>query len=212
MELRDRAAVLTEYIARRGIALPNDFLKLRVVFVNEMSRPEQDILLLPEVVSYDRWEDIRSKASSSSIFGMNSHLNSSLNSDVALCNQLHYILNTAPTWDRLKLRGGGLLFGKFVRFKGASQSLEALNVAKRSKISHYEAIHKWSFLALLGIHPVTEVKMICHLRDSRQGISAQPDKFEVCVQGDFEVVFQPLEAAKPRTIELREISSLSLYT
>lgn len=213
-QLKDKAAVLAQYIIRRGAILPKDFLKLRVVFANAMARPEQEILLLPEVLSYDRWEDIQKKASSSSFFGIASSISSpsTIRSPVASqYSQLHYILSTAPTWDRLELRGGGILFGDFVRFKGPLHDVEALNVAKRSKISHYKAIHKYSFWDFLGVHTVTEVKVVCSLRDHRQGSSTQPTTVEIPVKGDLEVLFQAEGTTKPRAYEFRDVLLLSLH-
>eukprot|EP00250_Pteridium_aquilinum_P031206 c43238_g1_i1 orf=205-1188(+) len=213
-QLKEKAAVLAQYIIRRGVTLPKDFLKLRVVFVDEMSRPEQEILLLPEVLSYDRWKDIQEKASRSSIFGIDSGIASPSTSRGPLAspyNQLHYILSTAPTWDRLELRGGGILYGDFVRFKGPYQDVEALAVAKRSKISQYEAIHKWSFWGFLGIYPVTEVKVVCSLRDHRQGPSVQRTKVEIQAKGDLEIIFQPEGTTKQCAFELRNVILLSLH-
>lgn len=207
-QLKFKAAVLIQYIARRGVTLPKDFIKLKVVFVNEMARPEQEILLLPEVLSYDRWEDIQKKTSTSSLFGIDVAMSTPL---APAYNQLHYILSTAPTLDRLELRGGGVLYGDFVRFKGPLQDVEKLAVAKRSKISHYEAIHKWNFWAFLGIYSVAEVKFVCYLRDHRQGSSVQPTKVENLVRGDLEIVFQVEGTGKPRSFEVRDVALLTLH-
>lgn len=212
-QLQEKAAVLAQYIARRGVTLPKGFFKLRVVFVNAMARPEQEILLQPEVLSYDRWEDIKKKGSSSSIFGIDSNISIPSIAKNPLNfphKQLHFILSTAPTWDRLELRGGGILFGDFLRFKGPSRDLEALAVAKRSKISQYEAFHKWSFWKFLGIHAITDVKVVCTLRDYRQGSSIQPTKVEIVVKGDLEIVFQVEGTSKPHAYELRDVVLLSL--
>ncbi|MCO5565077.1 hypothetical protein L7F22_018748 [Adiantum nelumboides] len=209
IELYNKAAVLTQYIARRGIMLPKDFIKVKVVYVNEMARPEQDILLLPEVLSYDRWEDIQKKATTSSLF--DTAMSTSKILSAPPYNHLHYVLSTAPTWDRLELREGGILFGDFLRFKGPLQDVEALAVAKRSKISHYEAIHKWSFWGFLGIHTIADVQIICYLRDHRQGSSVQPTKVEITVRGNLELIFQIEGTGKPCAFELRDVGSLSLH-
>ncbi|KAI5079873.1 hypothetical protein GOP47_0005352 [Adiantum capillus-veneris] len=210
-ELKDKAAVLTQYMARRGVMLPKDFIKFKVVFVNEMARPEQDILLVPEVLSYDRWQDIQKKASSSSILGIETAISTARILSTSPLNHLHYVLSTAPTWDRLELREGGILFGEFLRFKGPMQDVEALAVAKRSKISHYEAIHKWSVWAFLGVHTVADVKVVCYLRDHRQGSSVQPTKVDIEVRGNLELIFQAEGTGKPRAFELRDVALLTLH-
>lgn len=212
-QLQEKASVLAQYIARRGVPLPEKSYNLKVVFVNPSCRPEQEILLQPEVLSYDRWEDIIKKGSRSAFFGI--HMNSTMalknrNDSHPLHSQLQFILSTAPTFDRLELRGGGILFGEFKRFKGSSRDLEALAMAKRSKISHYEIFHQSTFWDFLGIHTNPDVRVVCTLRDYRQGATVQPARAETLVKGDLEIVFQISSTTKQQNFGIRDIAILAL--
>ena len=60
--------------------------------------PEQEILLQPEVLSYDRYEDIQKNISAANVLGIQSSI--SATSKIIQHQQLEYILCTAPTWDR----------------------------------------------------------------------------------------------------------------
>lgn len=212
-QLQEKAVVLAQYVARRGVSLPEKNFKMKVVFVNATARPEQQILLQPEVLSYEGWEDILKRGSNSTVFGLKMSpvmaLKSKGNLDISY-KQLQFILDTAPTWDRLELRGGGIIFGDFIRFKGKPHDVKALAVTKRSKISQYEAFHESSFWSWLGIQVNSDVRVVCTLRDYRQGIDIKPTQVEIHVKGDLEIVFHVEGATKPCTFEIKKVAILSL--
>eukprot|EP00249_Psilotum_nudum_P015063 c25148_g1_i1 orf=237-899(-) len=102
LELKEKAIVLAAYIARRGITLPENFFKLRVVFVNPSSIPEQDVLLQSEVVSYDEWQYFIKNGPGQGLRGWTEIAFHRLRNkfSVAHHQQLNFILLTAPTLDR----------------------------------------------------------------------------------------------------------------
>ncbi|KAL2650245.1 hypothetical protein R1flu_018373 [Riccia fluitans] len=182
-ETKYRASLLESYIMRRGVKLPQDFVQSKVVLVNEQCRPEQAIMMQPEVLLADQWQHFLDRNTSRGFTGWLKKLVKPSTKPEALNEasrkQLQFILSTAPTWDRVVLVGGSTFTGDFQRFKGTQEDLDALKGVKRSNFSQLSVSHQRSWFpqilgAIFGARPF--VKLILSSRDYREGNPGWSDR------------------------------------
>lgn len=214
-DLRDRADLLESYIERRGVTLPAGLLQQKLFLMNRGCRPEQAITMQPEVLSADQWEHFYRGLYKKDSKWRKTPLRSE-KAERTLSEperkQLHYILSTAPTWDRLELEGGKIVVGEFQGFKGRSSDVEVLSFAKRSNVSHMVMTHQQSWLDNLFGSP--KILILVTPRDYRDGNSSkkkfQDPALQSKVRSDTEIVFQIAGTSRLQQFFLGEVLSLSL--
>ncbi|KAJ8633862.1 hypothetical protein MRB53_027198 [Persea americana] len=118
--------------------------------------------------------------------------------------KLHFILSTAPMWDRLELKGNRNILGEFMKFKGKQEDTSALGNVKRSKVSRL-VIQK-SF----GDSDGLTRRVLYAPRDYRSEGASASEQMKATVQSSTEIVFQPLNSKKMGKIKLSSIVSVSL--
>ncbi|PSS04558.1 Ribosomal protein [Actinidia chinensis var. chinensis] len=119
--------------------------------------------------------------------------------------KLNFILTTAPTWDKLELKGNKYLLGEFLEFKGKHDDTQSLRNIRRSKVSRL-IIQKTSMFGLAH----SKLQVLYSPRDYRnEGASASEWK-EVTVRSSTEVLLQPQNSTKIRKFKLSSIVSMSL--
>ncbi|KAG6541643.1 hypothetical protein Mapa_016908 [Marchantia paleacea] len=223
-ETKYRASLLESYIVRRGVKLPQEFVQPKVILVNEECRPEQAIVMQPEVLLPDQWQNFLERNSSRGFMSWLKKLAKpgakpeGLND--AAHKQLHFILSTAPTWDRLVLIGGSTLVGDFQRFKGTQEDLDALRGMKRSNVSQMSVSHQRRWLpqiigAIFGAKPF--VKLIMSSRDYREGNPGWSERKqqevmteEIEVRSGLEVIFRVVGQSKLQNFPVNRISVMTL--
>ncbi|GAB2211346.1 hypothetical protein Droror1_Dr00024655 [Drosera rotundifolia] len=119
--------------------------------------------------------------------------------------QLNFVLSTAPTWDKLELKGNRYLLGEFVEFKGKHEDTQELQYVKRSKFGRM-IVQKTS---MMGLAP-RNLQVLYSLRDYRTEGGSTSDWKEVTVRSSTEIVFQPQNSKKVKTITLSSVTSLTL--
>lgn len=222
---KHRANLLKFYIEKRGVTLPPSFVQPKVFLVNPDCRPEQAILMQPEVLSADQCEHfLEQSLGMSSGSGWMKSLLTARKSESALSDsarkQLHYILSSAPTWDRLELEGGKIVVGDFQDFQGPPEDLVALKFVKRSAVSHLTMVHCRGWVrniigSVIGRTPNVQITVTERdYRDSNPGKPPRKQQSElpsqVCVRPDSRVLFQPVGSPVPQLYNLNNILALSL--
>ncbi|KAG0632280.1 hypothetical protein M758_1G317100 [Ceratodon purpureus] len=220
-----RAQLLKSYIERRGVNVPPDFVQPKVFLVNPDCKPEQAIVMQPEVLSADRWESFMENNLERTGSGwLISLLSSSQQPTPVLSEasekQLLYILSTAPTWDRLELYGGKIVVGDFHSFQGQPEEAQTLKFAKRAVVKQLTMTHRRGWVGhtlgfLVGRTP--KVKVVVTVRDHRDAnitkISKNQDPgfpLRLEVRPDMKIVFQPVANPKPVHYNLNDVLSLTL--
>ncbi|KAJ7524723.1 hypothetical protein O6H91_17G018200 [Diphasiastrum complanatum] len=153
-ETRYRAALLEAYLSRRGADLPPMCIDYKVFLVNSECRPEQAILMQPEVLTGVQWKYLLDQDLDRGYFTWLGPLYSTSKKGflkASVYKQLQFILSTTPTWDRMWLEGGRIMVGDFLQFKGRAEDMEALKFVKRPTVSNLAMVHFRSLLPnLLG--------------------------------------------------------------
>ncbi|KAL8142679.1 hypothetical protein V2J09_015711 [Rumex salicifolius] len=208
IEVGKQAAVLEEYLERRGIALPKGYLSCKVLLPNPKFRCMNKDHFPPEVITHDQWVQMKPESRGmltgwikGAFKGGKKEMQESIQ------QQLNFILGTAPMWDRLELRGSKHLLGEFLEFKGKSEDVQALQYIKRSKVGSL-TIQKTS---MLGFAP-SRLQVVYSLRDYRAegGASSSSEHKEVNVRSSTVIVFQPRNSKKFRKFKLSSVSSMIL--
>eukprot|EP00246_Nothoceros_aenigmaticus_P002539 TRINITY_DN13404_c0_g1_i3.p1 TRINITY_DN13404_c0_g1~~TRINITY_DN13404_c0_g1_i3.p1 ORF type:complete len:201 (-),score=27.29 TRINITY_DN13404_c0_g1_i3:86-688(-) len=200
-------------------------MQVKVVLVNSNSRPEQAIVMQPEVLVAENWEQLLKEESDGGVLGWLTGLFSSKQTagfSEPTLKQLHSILSTAPTWDKLHLEGGRILVGDFKRFRGQPDEVAILKVAKRTTVSRLAMAHRRGFFSnvlgfLMGHRP--KVKVTGTSRDysgeatSLLGGKVKPrEAFEVIVSPGVEIVFHAVGRSNLQYIKINSVKTLSLST
>lgn len=220
-EVKKRAALLESYLFRRGLKLPFSFIRCMVVIANPHCRVDETILPQPGVFSLQQWESFLRKEAQKSMFGWMKikglKKRKVMPSD--LYQQLHNILSTAPTWDRLSFEGGDIIFGDFLHFNGLAEDLEALKMVKRSRISEVSVTNKQehtSHLLGLCLKTISLAEVSCTLRDYRRTALKKENKdkaeseWHATVNGDTEVVFQAVGTTRPQVFKVNTVVAIHL--
>ncbi|KAJ7524722.1 hypothetical protein O6H91_17G018200 [Diphasiastrum complanatum] len=148
-ETRYRAALLEAYLSRRGADLPPMCIDYKVFLVNSECRPEQAILMQPEVLTGVQWKYLLDQDLDRGYFTWLGPLYSTSKKGflkASVYKQLQFILSTTPTWDRMWLEGGRIMVGDFLQFKGRAEDMEALKFVKRPTVSNLAMVHFRSLL------------------------------------------------------------------
>eukprot|EP01018_Ginkgo_biloba_P035099 Gb_19610 [translate_table: standard] len=207
-ETRYQAAVLESYLERRGVILPPGYLNCKVILINPNCRPLLSVTLQPEVLSHDKWMQLNEESRGrfltwvKRIFSGTEH-----EAQNKIDKMLRFILSTAPTWDRLDLKGNHQMLGEFLGFKGKKDDMDALKIVKRSKVSKV-VNSKPTMFDFLG--DSSNVHLFCVSRDYRHESSSESDRIEVNVKSSTEVVFQPVDAKRAQQFKIQKMVSLSL--
>ncbi|XP_022995191.1 uncharacterized protein LOC111490811 [Cucurbita maxima] len=205
-ETRRWASILESYLERRGVALPEGYLSWKVLLPNPKFRTVHSNYFPSEVITYDQW--IQLKPESKSVFS--GWIKSALRGgkkemQESKDEKLNFVLNTAPMWDRLELKGNNLVLGEFLEFKGKKEDMQALREIKRSKVSCI-VIQK---MRTIGFGP-SRLRVLYSTRNyQNEGTSASEWK-EITIGSNTMVVFQMEYSSKVRKIKISSIVSLSL--
>ncbi|XP_058104030.1 uncharacterized protein LOC131248016 [Magnolia sinica] len=207
LETKRQVAILESYLEQRGVTLPEGCLIGKVVLPNPKCRTTHAISFLPEVISFDEWTQLKPESK----IGFSSWIKDAFRGGKSetldgMFQKLHFILNTAPMWDRLELKGDKYVLGEFSDFKGKHEDMQALRNVKRSKVSRL-IIQRSTMFSGLGR---SKVQVLYAPRDFRiEGMSA-PEWNEATVKSSTEVQFQPIGSKKTEKIKLSSIVSMSL--
>ncbi|CAA7411026.1 unnamed protein product [Spirodela intermedia] len=198
--------VLKSYLERRGVTLPQEYFRARVVLPNPYCRVSPSIYSVPEVITHDKWSDLKPEGRSGfPLWIKDAFRGGKGDSPDGIYQKLQFILSTAPMWDRLELMGDKVILGEFLEFKGKQEDLQSLQNLKRSKVSQF--VVQKSLFTSLGR---SKVQLLYIPRDYRgEGTSASERK-EITVKESTEVIFQPLQSRKVVRCKLSKIVSLSL--
>ncbi|KAM0935459.1 hypothetical protein DsansV1_C29g0212031 [Dioscorea sansibarensis] len=206
LEVRRQAEVLELYLEQRGLPLPKGGVICKVLLPNPECRLAYKIASQPEIISFDDWSDLKPEPKSkiSSWIKDAFHGGKSDPQD-GFYEKLHFILSTAPMWDRLELKGDRFILGEFMEFKGTQGDMQALINVKRSKVSKF--IIQSSTMLGLGR---SRAQVLYAPRDYRsEGMSASDWK-EVAVKPSTEVLFQPMNSKKAKKLRITSIVSVCL--
>ncbi|CAN1217758.1 hypothetical protein LINPERPRIM_LOCUS1112 [Linum perenne] len=123
----------------------------------------------------------------------------------SMIQKLNFVLNSAPMWDRLELKGNKYVLGEFLEFKGKTEDTEALKHIKRSKVSQV-VVQKTS---MFGLAP-SRLQVLYSARDFRSEGATSSEWKEETVRSSTEVVFQPQDSSKVRKFKFSSVISMSL--
>ncbi|KAL7003825.1 hypothetical protein U1Q18_004969 [Sarracenia purpurea var. burkii] len=205
-EVKRQVAILESYLEQRGAALPEGYMSCRVVCPNPNFRAIHSDRFPSEVVTYEQWVNLKPEPKSSFSSWIKGAFHGGKNEMLEPIHQkLNFILTTAPTWDRLELKGNKCLLGEFMEFKGKHDDTQSLRNIRRSKVSRL-IIQKTSMFGLAH----SKLQVLYSPRDYRnEGASASEWK-EVTVRSSTEVLFQPQDSTKVRKFKLSSVVSMSL--
>lgn len=204
-ETKQLVSILEGYLEQRGVALPEGYLSYKIICPDPnfcQSDP-----FPPEVITYGQWTQIKPQQRSSySAWIKGALLCGNKKMQESFSEKLNSVLCTAPTWDRLELKGNKCILGEFLEFKGKQDDLQALRKVKRSKVSRL-TVQKTSVFAFAN----SEVQVLFASRDYRvEGPSWSSQWQEVAVRSSTEVVFQPQNSTRLYKYKLSSIASISL--
>ncbi|KAK1306949.1 hypothetical protein QJS10_CPA10g01178 [Acorus calamus] len=206
-EIRRQVAVLESYLEQRGVALPEGFLGCKLILPNPKCMITHSIDVLPEVVSYDKWTQLKSETKGGLSGWFKGAFRGGKNGlQDATYQKLHFTLGTAPMWDRLEVKGGRSVLGEFIEFKGHQEDMQALRNIKRSKVSRI-MIEKAMMFGLIGR---SRVQLLYIPRDYRTTDASASEWREIAVRSSVDVLFQPSNSKKVRKFKLTSLVSLSL--
>ncbi|KAF7149122.1 hypothetical protein RHSIM_Rhsim03G0223200 [Rhododendron simsii] len=160
----------------------------------------------PEVLTYDQW--LQLKPEPKSLFSgwiKGSFRGGKKEMQESMHQNLNFIIATAPTWDRVELKGDKFLLGEFLEFKGKHDDIQSLKNIRRSKINRL-VIQKTSMFGLAH----SKLQVLYSPRDYRNEGASASEWNEATVRSSTEVVFQLQESTKVRKFKLSSVSSMSL--
>ncbi|KAI3981090.1 hypothetical protein MKX01_032230 [Papaver californicum] len=209
VEAKRQVEILESYFEQRGVKLPNGYVTYRVVLSNPSCRALPSVDFPPEVVPFDQLITLQPETKGVST-GWNRWIKDAFHGGKkedqdGINQQLHFILSTAPMWDRLELDENKHLFGEFLEFKGKVEDVLALRRIKRSKVSRL-VIHKSSVFGF----DRSECQVLYSARDYRSEGASGSEWKEVTVKSSIEVLFQQQNSTKVRKFKLSSIISMSL--
>ncbi|PKA53051.1 hypothetical protein AXF42_Ash002032 [Apostasia shenzhenica] len=206
LELTRQIEIVESYMQLRGLSLPKGNITAKVILPNPTCRPAYPITFHPEVISYDKWAELKSeKKTGVSSWIKDAFHGSKSGAQDEVFQKLHFILSTAPMWDRLEFKGDRHILGEFIEFKGNSDDLQALRLVNRSKVSRF-TVQKASMLGLGR----SRLQVLLSPRDYRADAASAFEWEELSVKPSTEVLFQPLNSNKACKFKLSNIISVSL--
>ncbi|XVF56589.1 hypothetical protein PTKIN_Ptkin06aG0133200 [Pterospermum kingtungense] len=204
-EAKKQASVLESYLEQRGVALPEGYFSYKVVIPNPKFRAIYNHFP-SEVITYDQWVQLKPEPKSMFSGWIKGAFRGGKKEMLeSFYQQLNFILNTAPMWDRLELKANKYVLGEFLEFKGKQEDTLALRNIKRSKVSRL-VVQKTS---MFGLAPSRLEVLYCPRDYRSEGASASEWK-EVNARSSTEVIFQPRNSTKVRKYKLSSVTSLSL--
>lgn len=206
LETARQVEILQSYLELRGASLPKGSLVGKVILPNPNCRPAYSITFQPEVVSFDKWVGLKSEVKPGFSSWIKDVFHGSKGEAQDNCFQkLHFILNTAPKWDRLEFVGDKNLLGEFIEFKGNPEDIQALRHVNRSEVGRF-IVQKPSLFGLGR----SRLNVLYSPRDVRDDAASALEWRDVAVKPSTEVLFQPLNSKKPRKFKLSDVVSVSL--
>ncbi|GFZ15952.1 hypothetical protein Acr_25g0003610 [Actinidia rufa] len=205
-EVKRQVAILESYLEQRGAALPEGYFSCKVVCPNPNFRAIRSDYFPPEVVTHEQWAQL--KPEPKSLFSgwiKGAFRGGKKEMQEPIHQKLNFILTTAPTWDRLELKGNKYVLGEFLEFKGKHDDTQSLRNVKRSKVSRL-IIQKTSMFGLAH----SKLQVLYSPRDYRNDGSSASEWKEVTVRSSTEVLFQPQNSTKVRKFKLSSVVSMSL--
>ncbi|XP_042497940.1 uncharacterized protein LOC122076610 isoform X2 [Macadamia integrifolia] len=207
LETKRQVAILQSYLEQRGVTFPEGYISGRVVLPNPNCRIIYSTNFPSEVIPFDKWVELEPEPRnlfSGWIKGAFRGGKKAMQDGIQ--QKLHFILSTAPMWDRLELKDNKKSFlGEFLQFKGKREDMEVLRIIKRSKVSRL-VIQK-SAMFRFGF---SKLQLLYSPRDYRsEGVSTSEWK-DVNVRPNTEVLFQPQGSDKVCKLKLSSIASMSL--
>ncbi|THG01423.1 uncharacterized protein LOC114310842 [Camellia sinensis] len=205
-EAKRQVSILESYLEQRGATLPKGYLSCRVICPNPNFRAIHSDYFPSEVVTYEQWEQLKPEPKSMfSGWIKDAFRGGKKEMQEPTHKKLNFILTTAPTWDRLELKGNKYLLGEFMEFKGKQDDTQLLRNVKRSKVSRL-IIQKTSMFGLAH----SKLQVLYSPWDYRnEGASASEWK-GATVRSSTEVLFQPQNSTKVCKFKLSSIISMSL--
>lgn len=206
-EVKRQVAILKYYIEGRGnTTVPEGYLSCKVICPNPNFRSAiRSDYFPPEVVTYEQWIQLKPELKSTfsgwikgAFLGGKKEMQESI-------QKINFVLSTAPTWDRLELKGNKFLLGEFLDFKGKQDDVQSLKAIKRSKVSRL-IIQKTSMFGIAH----SKLQVLYCSRDYRNEGASSSDWKEVTVRSNSEVLFQLLNSTKSRKFKLSSVVSMSL--
>ncbi|XP_022157167.1 uncharacterized protein LOC111023945 [Momordica charantia] len=206
VETRRWASILESYLEQRGVALPEGYLSCKVLLPNPKFRTVHLNYFPSEVVTYDQYIQLKPEPKSTfsgwikgALRGGKKEMQESMD------QKLNFVLNTAPMWDRLELKGNNFILGEFMEFKGKKEDMQALRDIKRSKVSCI-VIQRMRMIRFVP----SRFRVLYSARDYRNDGASASEWKEVTVGSSTVVVFQMEYSSKVRKIKISTIASLSL--
>ncbi|KAK8945424.1 hypothetical protein KSP40_PGU006962 [Platanthera guangdongensis] len=207
-EVARQTEILESYLELRGISLPKGCLMGKVILPNPDCRPAYSISVQPEVISFDKWVELKSEMKPQFFSWIKEVFHGSKGEAHNDWHQkLHFTLNTTPMWDRLEFKGAKNILGEFIEFKGNTEDLQALRHVNRSKVGQF-IVQKPSLFGLGR----SRLSILYSPRDLRGNAAAAYEWKDVDVKPSTEVLFQPLDSKKPLKFKLSSVASVSLST
>ncbi|XP_052185111.1 uncharacterized protein LOC127796775 isoform X1 [Diospyros lotus] len=205
-EAKRQAAVLKYYIEGRGnTTVPEGYLSCKVICPNPNFCAIHSDYFPPEVVTYEQWIQLKPEWKSMFSGWIKDAFLGGKKEKQESVQKLNFVLSTAPTWDRLELKGNKYLLGEFLDFKGKEEDVQSLKAIKRSKVSRL-IVQKTSMFVV--VHSKLQV-LYCS-RDYRNEGASASDWKEVTVRSNAEVLFQLQNSTKSRKFKLSSVVSMSL--
>ncbi|CAL1361809.1 unnamed protein product [Linum trigynum] len=205
-EVKKQASILESYLEQRGIALPEGYFSYKVILPNPKFRTIHASYFPSEVITYDQWTILKPESKSFSLSWIKGAVyGGKKENQESLTQKLNFILNSAPMWDRLELKGSKYVLGEFLEFKGKTEDTMALKHVKRSKVSQL-VVQKTS---MFGLAP-SRLQVLSCARDFRSEGATSSEWKEETVRSSTEVVFQPQNSPKVRKFKLSSVISMSL--
>ncbi|XP_071732571.1 uncharacterized protein [Rutidosis leptorrhynchoides] len=205
VEAKRQVAVLESYLEQRGVTLPDGYLSYKIVCPNPDFRTVHPDYFPPEVVTYEQWAELKPEKKSISGWIKGALRSDKNETHESIQQNLSFILNTAPMWDRLELKNNKHLLGEFLEFKGKQDDIASLRNIKRSKVSRM-MIQKTSMFGLAH----SKLQVLYAPLDYRKEGSSGLEWNEVTVRSNTEVLFQLQDTAKIQKFKLSSIVSMSL--
>ncbi|XP_019243038.1 PREDICTED: uncharacterized protein LOC109223258 [Nicotiana attenuata] len=198
--------ILESYLEQRGVALPEGYLSSKVICSDPNFSAINSASFPPEVITYDQWMQLKPEYKNMLSGWIKGAFHSGKKEMQESINEkLNFVLNTAPTSDRLELKGNKCLLGEFLEFKGNREDVLEMRSIRRSKVSRLE-IQKTSMFGLA--HSKLKV-LYCPRVYRGEGVSASEWK-EVTVRSSTEVKFQTQGSTEPPKYKLSSVISMSL--
>ncbi|XP_043693951.1 uncharacterized protein LOC122644636 [Telopea speciosissima] len=206
VETKIQVAILESYLEQRGVTFPEGYLSGRVVLPNPNCRIVHSINFPSEVIPFDKWIELEPEPRN--LFRgwiKDAFRGGKKEMQDGIQQKLHFILSTAPMWDRLELKDKKCFLGEFLQFKGRKEDMQVLRIIKRSKVSRL-IIQKSARLCL----GCSKLQVLYSPRDYRSEGSSASEWKELKVRSNTEVLFQPRGSDKVRKLKLSSIVSMSL--